>query len=93
MDAAEEPSKPTPIAAPPLLSVEPVNQENNKGKSLDSVATLSTVLVEPTYLQRISNVTFADAAMKKFIELAQSFGLSTVVVSHWWFGAMILVSR
>ena len=74
MDAAEEPSKPTPTAAPPLLSVGPVNHENNKGKSIDSVATLSTVLVEPTYLQRISNATFADADMKKFVELAQ--GLS-----------------
>ena len=59
-----------------LLSspVGPVNHGNNKGKSIDSVATLSTVLVEPTYLQQISNATFADADMKKFIELAQ--GLS-----------------
>ena len=72
MDAADEPSKPTPTAAPPLLSVGPVNQENNKGKSIDSVATLSTMLVKPTYLQRISNATFADADMKKFVELAQS---------------------
>ena len=30
MDAADEPSKPTPTAAPPLLSVGPVNQENTK---------------------------------------------------------------
>ena len=51
MDAAEEPSKPTPTAAPLLLPFGPVKQENNKGKSNDSVATLSTVLVEPTYLQ------------------------------------------
>ena len=72
MDAAEEPSKPTPTAAPPLLSVGPVNQENNKGKSIDSVATLSTVLVEPTYLQKNSNATFSDADIKNFVELAQS---------------------
>ena len=51
MDAAEEPFKPTPTVSPPLLSVGPVKQENNKGKSIDLVATLSTVLVEPTYLQ------------------------------------------
>ena len=73
MDAAEEPSKPTPAAAP-LLSVGPVNHGNNKGKFIDSVAKLSTVLVKPTYLQQIRNVTFADADMKKFVELAQ--GLS-----------------
>ena len=69
MDAAEEPSKPT-LAAAPLLSVGPVIPGNNKGKSIDSVATLSTVLVEPTYLQQISNTTFSDADLKKFIELA-----------------------
>ena len=70
MDAAEEPSRSTP-AASPFLSAGPVNHENNKGKYIDSVVTLSTVLVEPTYLQRISNATFADADMKKFVELAQ----------------------
>ena len=69
MDAAEEPSKPTPAAAS-LLSIGPVNHGNNKGKSIDSVVTLSTMLVEPTYLQQISNNTFADADMKKFVELA-----------------------
>ena len=73
MDAAKEPSRSTPGAAP-LLSVGPVNQENNKGKSIDSVAIFSTGLVEPTYLHQISNATFADADMKKFVELAQ--GLS-----------------
>ena len=50
MDAAEKPSRSTPAAAP-LLSIGPVNHENNKGKSIDLAATLSTVLVEPTYLQ------------------------------------------
>ena len=70
-NAAEEPSRSTPAAAP-LLSVGSVNHENNKGKSIHSVAILSTVLVEPTYSQRISNATFAD--MAKFVELAQ--GLS-----------------
>ena len=73
MDTAEKPSKPTP-AATPLLSFGPVNHENTKGKSVDSVATLSTVLVEPTYLQKISNTTFADSDMKMFVELAE--GLS-----------------
>ena len=52
----------------------PVNYRNNKGKSIDSVATLSTVLVEPTYLQQISNAIFANAGINKCIELAQ--GLS-----------------
>ena len=32
------------------------------------------MLVEPKYLQQISNATFADADMRKFVELAQ--GLS-----------------
>ena len=73
MDAAEQPSR-SNAAAAPLLSVGPVNQENNKGKSIDTVATLYTLLVEHTYLQQISNATFADADMKKSVELAQ--GLS-----------------
>ena len=90
MDAAEELFKPTPTAAPPLFSVEPVNQENNKGKSIDSVATLSTVLVEPTYLQRISNATFVDADMKKFVELAQSLSPDFWVVHR---GGVPLVVR
>ena len=90
MDAADEPSKPTPTAAPPLFSVGPVNQENNKGKSIDSVATLSTVLVEPTYLQRISNATFADADMKKFVELAQSLSPDFRIVHY---GGVPLVIR
>ena len=96
MDAAEEPSKPT-LAAAPLLSVEPVNHGNNKGKFIDSVATLSTVLVKPTYLQQISNATISDSEMKQFIELAQglypTFELSTMVMFYWWSGAIILVSR
>ena len=90
IDAAEELSKPTPTAAPPLFSVEPVNQENNKGKFIDLVATLSTVLVEPTYLQRISNATFADADMKKFVELAQSLSPDFRIVHH---GGVPLVFR
>ena len=90
MDAADEPSKPTPTAAPPLLSVGPVNQENNKGKSIDSVATLSTVLVEPTYLQRISNATFADADMKQFVALAQSLSPDFRIVHR---GGVPLVVR
>ena len=96
MDAAKEPSKPTSAAAP-LFFVEPVNHGNNKGKSIDSVATLSTVLVEPTYLQYISNAAFTDAESKKFVELAQglssTFGLSNVIVSHWQSSAMILMRK
>ena len=69
MDAAEELSKLAP-AATPLLSMGPVNYGNTKGKSIDSVETLSTVLDEPTYLQKISNATFGDSDMKKFVELA-----------------------
>ena len=84
IDAAKQPSRFIPAAAP-LLPVGPVNQENNKGKSIDSVAILSTVLVEPTYLYLISNATFSDADMKKFVKLAQGlspkFRISTVVVS------------
>ena len=89
MDAAEEPSRSTPAAAP-LLSVGPVNHENNKGKSIHSVATLSTVLVEPTYLQQISNATFADADMKKFVELAQDLSPDFWIVHH---GGVPLVVR
>ena len=81
MDAAKEPSKPTPAAAP-LLSIEPVNHGNNKGKSIDSVAILSKVLVEPTYLQQISNATFFDADMKKFVELAQGLSPDFQIVHH-----------
>ena len=73
MNAAVEPSKLTPAAAP-LLSIGPVNHGNSKGKSIDSVAILSIVMVEPIYLQLDSNATFVDADMKKFVELAQ--GLS-----------------
>ena len=74
MDVAAEPSKPAPPAAS-LLSIGPVNHLKNKGKSIYSIAKLSTVLLEPIYLQKISNLTFADAYMKKFAELAQ--GLSS----------------
>ena len=70
MDAAKEPSRSTPSAAP-LLSFGPVNHEDNKGKSIDSVATLSTVLVKPIYLQQISNAAFVDVDMKKLVELAR----------------------
>ena len=73
MDADEEPSKPTP-AATLLLSIRPVNHGNNKGKPINLVAILSTMLVKPTYLQWTSNATFADADMIKFFELTQ--GLS-----------------
>ena len=69
MHAAEEHFQPTRSAAP-LLSVGPVNYGNNKGKSIDSVATLSTVLVELKYLQKNSNSIFFDADIKKFIDLA-----------------------
>ena len=48
------------------------NHRNYKSKSISSVATLSTVLVEPTYLQKISNSTSANAVMKIFVKLAQS---------------------
>ena len=67
MDPAEDPSKPT-HAATPLLSVEPVNHGNNKAKSINSVATLYIVLVEPTYLQLIRNSTFSNAYMTKFVD-------------------------
>ena len=81
MDAAEEPSKST-VASTPLLSVRPVNHGNNKNISIDSVATLSTELVELTYLQKISNATFSDADMKKFIELAQGLSPNFRIVYH-----------
>ena len=57
-----------------LLYVGPVNHRNKKGKSIDSVALLSTVLVEPIYLQLTSNTTFFDANIAKSVEFAQ--GLS-----------------
>ena len=89
MDAAEEPSRSTPAAAP-LLSVRSVNHENNKGKSIYSVAPLSTVLVEPTYLQQISNATFANTDMKNFVELAQGLSPNFRIVQH---GGVPLVVR
>ena len=49
MDAAGEPSKPT-FAVAPFLSVGPVNHGNNKIKFINSVATLSMILVKPTNL-------------------------------------------
>ena len=79
MDTAEEPSKPTP-AATLLLSIGPVNHGSNKGKSNDSVATSPTMLVEPIYLQPISNATFSNANMKKIVELAQSLRLDFRIV-------------
>ena len=95
MDAAEKPFKPTPEAAPLICWI--CKTENVKGKSINLVALLSLVLIEPTYLQLISNAMFSDPEMKKFIELAQGlspiFELSTVVVSRWWFGAMILMKK
>ena len=68
IDTAEEPSKPTAAAAP-LPSIGPVKHVNNKGKLIGSIAILSTMLVEPTYLQQSSNARFSDADIK-FIELA-----------------------
>ena len=65
MNAAEEPSKPA-LATAPLLSIGPMNHGNNKSKSIDSVATLSIVLVKPTSLHKISNAAFSDADMTKF---------------------------
>ena len=50
MHAAEEPSKPTPTEAP-LLLIGPASYENTKGEPFDLVVTLSTIMVEPTYLQ------------------------------------------
>ena len=81
MDAAEEPSR-SIAAATPLLFIGPVNHENNKGKSIDSVATLSTMLVEPTYLQQISNATFAGDDMTKFAILAQGLSPNFRIVHH-----------
>ena len=66
-----------------------MNHENAKGKSIDSVAILSTVLVEPTYLQQISNATFPDADMKKFVELAQ--GLSPGLLDYLHCSGVLLV--
>ena len=88
MDAAEEPYRST-AAATPLLSVRPVNHKNNKGKSIDSVATLSTVLVEPTYLQQISNATFADADMTKFVEISQGLSPNFRIVHHGGFPLVV----
>ena len=48
-----------------------MNHGNNNGKFINLVATLFTVMVEPSYLQKISNVTFSDADITKFVELAQ----------------------
>ena len=59
-----------------------MNHENNKGKSIHSVAILSTVLVEPTYLQQISNAVFANADMTKFFELAQGLSPDFQIVHH-----------
>ena len=59
-----------------------MNHENSTGKSINSVATLATLLVEPTYLQQISNATFSDADMKKFVELAQGLSPNFWVVHH-----------
>ena len=70
MDAAKEPSKPSPTAAP-LLSVGPLPHGNYKVKSINSVAKLFTALVKPTHLQTISNANFADGNIKKFLELVQ----------------------
>ena len=81
MDSAKETFR-SIASATPVLSVRPVSHENNKGKSIDSVETLSTVLVEPTYLQRISNATFADADMKKFVELAQGLSPNFWIVHY-----------
>ena len=69
MDAAEEPSNPTPVAAP-LLSIGTINHENTKGKPVDLVATWSRALVEPTNLQKVSNSTLYNADMQKFDDLA-----------------------
>ena len=101
MNAAEEPFRST-AAATPLLYVGPVNYENNKGKSIDSVETLSTVLVEPIYLKKIGNATFSDADMKSFIELAQGLspkfwilhcgGVSLVVWYHDFREQIVLTS-
>ena len=60
MDAAEESTKLTPEVAP-FLSIGPVNHENAKGKPIDLVATISSVLVEPKSLQKASNETFSNA--------------------------------
>ena len=73
MDAVKKHSKPT-LAAIPHLSIGPVNHGNNKGKSIDSVITLTTMLFKPSYLHQISSATFANADIKKLVELAQ--GLS-----------------
>ena len=89
MDAAKEPYNPTP-ASTLLLSVGPVNHGNNKGKSIDLVETLFTVLVEPTYLQRISNATFINVDMKKFVELAQGSSPNFRIVQR---GGVPLVVR
>ena len=55
---------------------------NNKGKSINSAATLSTVLVKPTNLQQISNATFSNADTKKFVDLAQILSPDFWIVHH-----------
>ena len=58
MKAAKEPFKPILVAAP-HLSIGAANHRNAKGELIDLAAILS-VLVEPIYLQKISNATFDD---------------------------------
>ena len=48
MDPAEELSELT-TASNAVLSIRSVNYGNNKGKFIDSVAILSTMLVEPAF--------------------------------------------
>ena len=66
------------------LSVGPVNHGNNKGKSIDSVATLSTVLVEPTYLQQISNATFAGCWYEEVCWIGSKFEPQLLDCPLWW---------
>ena len=54
MDVAKEPFN-LIFATALLLSVEPLNHGNAIDKSINLASTLSTVVVEPTYLQQINS--------------------------------------
>ena len=96
-----EPSEPI-FAAALHFSIRPVNHESSNSKPINSTATLSEDLVKPIYLQQVSNFTFADADMKKFIEMVQGLsldfrifrcgGVPMVVWCHYYHEEIVLPS-
>ena len=68
-----------------------MNHENNKGKSIYSVEKLSTVVAKPSYLQQISNASFFNADMKRFVDWAQSISPSFWIVHCG--GVLLVVQR